>query len=247
VNRERELEATSKAVGRIAADPITWAPFLPIAAAFAFLGAPWWICTGLGAGVAIVLTAWWKRQWPTLRGSAYLESIRSHLAKENAVLATRLDNALDAIGTRAIGADAAARLRNVAAHKTAIETAIIEDGHVSGDEREIAAMVGQLCGGLIGEVESLAALPPDAGGQAALAREILRGLETLERTRQEIHTLLNPAPDTRGQPGHPLREHANQLQERLDEARAIRTRLSRDLNPDPAETTTPPPREGIQQ
>ncbi len=231
VDREREIEATSKTVGRIAGDPITWAPFLPIAAAFAFLGTPWWICTAVGLGVAGGLTAWWRRQWKPLREAAFLESVKTHFATENSALTVRLDRSL---AETALDKKLVPRLRQLVAHKTAIETEILEDGLLTGDEREIALMTGRLCSGIVAELETLAELPPGADRRDALIAEIHRGLKTVERTRQEIQTLLRPVPDAGPATSPALREHANELQARLDEASAIRRRLSEDLELGPA-------------
>ena len=57
------IDVARKVMGQVLAHPVTWAPFVPIAAAYAFLGAPWWLCFALTVAAAIIVFMAWSYGW----------------------------------------------------------------------------------------------------------------------------------------------------------------------------------------
>src|SRR5439155_19376626 len=80
------LQATSKTLARIASEPMTWLPFLPVAAAYAFIGAPWWMCLPAASVIGAGVVTWWKRRWTYLFDATRVENLRAWLTSENAEL-----------------------------------------------------------------------------------------------------------------------------------------------------------------
>ena len=232
MNQELDLQAVSKSFRRIAWDPITWLPFLPIAAAYAFLGAPWWLCFGAAITVSVPLLWWWSKQWQGLIKTQKVAIFQSETQKENQQLQKRLADNLHRIRPDHFGTSTTIeRLNQVTRLKAAIETAILQDNQVTSEEWEIARMVSGLCQEIAGELDKLTNTSQKGNQERILA--ILKGLETLERTHQEIHTLLHPIDDVLPESSNPILNRAERLQNRLVEAEHIRRRLERDLQTPP--------------
>jgi len=232
VNPEHlDAEASAKTLRRIFSDPVTWTPFLPAAAAFAFLGAPWWGSLLVLAGVATPIGLWWRKQWPGLYGKERVDSLRASFSEENGQLGARLvelEGKLRLIEER----DAADRIRALLPVKTAIEAVILRDQAVTSEEAEIAKMVSGLVNTIAEEGERLVVQGANEEEQERLRTDIANGARVLDQTHREIDTLIDPlsglAPTS---PENAIREKSDRLQARLNQARKIRRRLEHDLDP----------------
>jgi len=236
------LQATSRSVAHIAGDPITWVPFLPVAAAFAFFGAPWYFCAAVAGVVALPLALWWKRQWGTLHKKYSIESQRKTSQQEFTSLTNQTQASLDRLS---LPAALGARLRQMPKLQQSIATTILNDDYLAEHEAEILRMVTGLCRVITSELEHLS-LQPKSRDDSRIA-EISKGLDALERTHRELETLLNPVAEWQVTGERPILESAERLQSRLEEAKNIRRRLERDLPVASESTTDTPTREAIKE
>ena len=235
-SQEVEIRSASRSLLRVFGEPVTWVPFLPIAAAYSFLDVPWLACAGAAAAVAAGLTVWWRAKWPSLRAASRIDVLRELCTADNADMQASLAPLIKQIDPAVFGMDGDARsatlssLRNFTKKKQAIDDAIFADDDVTSIEMEIAVMVSDLCRAMLGDLRKLAGTRLSDAEQARLAASVASALKAMERTNNEIETLLEPAHGLESSLGaSTAEERAARLEERLTEARAIRRRLQRDM------------------
>ncbi len=237
---ELQVQATSRTLTRVLTDPITWAPFLPFAAAYSFLDAPWWICATGAAIAATAIAAWWRRHWPTLR-----ETNEILLQKEDARLANlRIERTLADLTPRLPAAsDTAFRLSlpNFLANKRHVEAAIFEDDRVTPVEAEIASMISDLATAWLADLDRLANGTLGDTETQRLITSVERGIAVMRKTRADIDLLIRPSAGLDPAFDSAATAQADRLETRLAEAQQIRDRLVRDLGPEEATTTYPNP------
>jgi len=223
-------EASAKTLRRVFSDPVTWVPLLPAAAAFAFLGAPWWGSLLVLAGVGAPIGLWWRKQWPGLYGKERLETMRAAFDDENERLRVRL---VELEGRLRLQNEttSAERIRTLVPGKQAIEAVILRDAEITSEEAEIARMVSGLVTTIVEEGERLVAPGLSKQEQQKLRDDIANGVRVLQQTHQEIDTLIDPLSGLEPSPGErAIREKSDRLQARLNQAKNIRKRLEHDLD-----------------
>lgn len=235
-SHEIEVRTASRTLLRVLGEPVTWAPFLPIAAAYSFLDAPWAACTVAACVVAASLAAWWRSRWPALRDANRVEVLREMCRDDNAQLQSSLTPLLERIDPAAFGETAEERsailrkLQSFLRKKETIDDAIFADDSVSPIEAEISSMISELCRAMLADLKKLAEPKLPKAERRRLAAAVASAVRAMERTHGEIETLLEPAHGL-GQTfaASTAEDRATRLEERLAEARAIRSRLQRDM------------------
>lgn len=150
--------------------------------------------------------------------------------EDTSKMRAELPNLLKRIRADTLGAQNLLLLRDFLENKEGVEDALFEDIDVSDVEVEIATMVTNLAHSIMSELRTLAAGGLGSSEQERLVASISVGLQTISRTNSEIETLLRPGHGLETVPLEKTTEGCSaQLAERLDEARAIRGRLSRDV------------------
>ncbi len=233
---EIQVQATFRTLTRILSDPITWVPFLPFAAAYSFLGTPWWICAAGATLAGTGVIAWWRRHWGTLRQTHEIA-----LHQEDVRLANlRIDRSLADLTPRlpaACGTAFRLSLPNFLANKRHVETAIFEDGRVTPVETEIATMISDLATAWLADLDRLANAALGDTETQRLIDSVERGIAVMKKTRADIDLLIRPSQGLDPALESAATEKAKRLESRLDEARLIRDRLVRDLQPGEPETS----------
>lgn len=229
---EVQTRSTSRTLGKILSEPVTWVPFLPIAAAYSFLDVPWLVCLAATGAVTASLIAWWRSKWSSMGAQSRLEVLKEVCRRENAEIKGSISGILSQIPASRMVSARRSDLQDLLRKKEMVEAAIFADGEVSDVEMEIAGMVSDLCRALLVDLRKLAAPQISELEQIKLAASIERALKTVERTQAEIETLIEPAHGLGGAAAATIsEERASRLEERLEEAKAIRERLQRDMNP----------------
>ncbi len=232
---EIQVQATSRTLTRVLTDPVTWLPFLPFAAAYSFLGAPWWICaTGATlAGTGVV--AWWRRHWSGLRQAQEIGLRKEQVRDANA----RIERLLAELTPRlpvACGTAFRLSLPNFLANKRHVDAAIIEDDHVTPIEAEIATMIANLAQAWLADLDRLANGALGDNETKRLVASVEKGVAAMRKTRADIDLLIRPSAGLDPAVESAAAEQASRLENRLAEARQIRDRLVRDLAPSDTET-----------
>lgn len=227
-----EVKAASRTLRQMMVDPISWVPFLPFAAAYSFLGAPWWACTAGAVAAGAGIVAWWRTKWSKLRTENEQALILEESAKDNA----RIEETIASLSRKFDGgkADSAihkliTRVPGLLASKRAIESSIMEDGRISAVEHEIAMMVGDLARASVADMERLAATREGTAERERLCEAIEKAVAAMDRTREEIDLLIRPSRGMMPAMESAAADRAQRLEDRLAEARSIRNRLERDL------------------
>jgi hypothetical protein len=233
---EIQVQATSRTLTRVLSDPITWVPFLPFAAAYSFLGAPWWICATGAALAGTGIVAWWRRHWDTLRQTQEIA-----LRKEEARLANlRIEHTLTELTPRlpaACGTAFRLALPNFLANKRHVDAAIFEDERVTPVEAEIGTMIADLAHAWLADLDRLANGTLGDTEIQRLITSVEKGIATMQNIRADLDLLIRPSAGLDPTVASAATEQAKRLESRLAEARQIRDRLVRDLQPGDTETT----------
>ena len=224
------IDVAQQALGQVLTHPVTWVPFVPVAAAFAFLGAAWWLCLALAVAVAVVVCLAWSHSWPRLVAVTRARVLAAHRAAEDKELAARVQRL--ALGpSRPSTLETLAAVREATAIKRAVEDRVHADGVVTDHEAEVSAMVGELVRTMVEEAERL--MLTDGGGVSpAVAGRFDKAAATLRQVYAEIDVVLDPVPeDLRAPAGDDALSRASErLDERLQFARGIRRHLERDIS-----------------
>ena len=223
------IDVARQAMGQVLSHPVTWAPFLPVAAAFAFLGAAWWLCLVVAMAVAVVVFLAWSHYWPRLVAVTRARVLSTHRATEDKELAARVQR-LALSPQRLSSLETLAALREATAIKRSIEDRVHADGVVTDHEAEVSAMVGDLVRTMVEEAERL--MGTDGGGMSpTTAGRFDKAAATLRQVYSEIDVVLDPVPEDLRVPAgdDALSRASERLDERLKLARGIRRHLERDL------------------
>ncbi len=224
------IEATSRTLRRVVADPITWLPFLPFAAAYSFLGTPWWICAAGAVAAGTGVVAWWRRHWTSLRTDAEITLRRDQVQAENLRIERTLGDLTPRLPDRC-GTAFRLSLPNFLANKRHVDAAIFEDNRVTPVEAEIGTMVGDLATAWLADLDRLATARLGDAEMDRLRDSVEKGITAMQKTRAEIDTLIRPSQGLDPALKSAAAERAQRLEDRLAEARLIRDRLVRDLQP----------------
>ena len=236
-------DVTRQVLGQVLTHPVTWGPFLPIAAAYAFLGAAWWLCLILALAAAVVVFLAWSSYAPRLMKAARADLLASHRVVEDSELAARVQRL--ALTTQLAGKrEVLDALREALGTKRAVEQRILADGVVTDREQEVSTLVGDLVRTMVEQAERLAGTE---GAPASANERFQKAAATLRQVSSEIDVVLDPVPEELRAPAEDdaLARASERLDDQLKLARGIRQHLERDLSaPDAsARQTAPRPRE----
>ena len=225
------IDVARPALGELWSHPATWAPFLPIAGADAFVGLPRWVCFPLLVPVVVLCLAW-SRRWPRLMDKTRTELLAAHRAQENAALGERM---------RRLAGDWLDTRREAMNIKQAVEDRLHADGVVTAHE-EVGAMVGDLVRTMVEGAERLALTEPGAVARPA-AERFQNTADTLRRAYAEIDVILDPVPENLRLPAgdDALSRASERPHERLEQARGVRRHRERDVVIHDADTLPPSP------
>lgn len=235
------IDVARQVMGQVLTHPVTWAPFVPIAAAYAFVGAPWWLCVALALTVAVVVFLAWSYSWPRLVKVTRAKALADHRAAEDQELKERLQHL--AVAPRQPSREMLAALREAIAIKRAVEDRLHADGTVTEHEEEVGVMVGDLVRTMLAETERLTSTTDGEPSRTASER-FQKAAATLRQVYSEIDVILDPVPEDLRLPvgDDALSRASERLDERLKLARGIRRHLERDI---PMPETEPAPRSAV--
>ena len=149
------IDFARHAMGQILSHPVTWAPFVPVAGAYAFIGVPWWMCLPLLLAMVIVVFLAWGRQWPQLMDKARTELLTDYRAAENLELGQRMQRVAQVTQQWSDPSllNAVHEAMNI---KRAVEDRLFADGVITAHEEEVGAMIGETVRTMVEETERLA-------------------------------------------------------------------------------------------
>lgn len=238
------IDVAQQVMGQVLTHPVTWAPFVPIAGLYAFVGAPWWLCLALALTVAVVVFLAWSYSWPRLVKVTRAKTLADHRAAEDKELKERLQR-LAVESQRPPAKEMLAALREAMGIKRAVEDRLHADGTVTEHEEEVGTMVGDLVRTMLAEAERLASTEGGEPSRTASER-FQKAAATLRQVYSEIDVILDPVPEDLRLPAgdDALSRASERLDERLKLARGIRRHLERDIampEAEPAPRSAPPP------
>ena len=223
------IDVARHALGQALTHPATWAPFVPIAGAYAFVGVPWWVCLPLLLVLVVVVFTAWVRRWPRLMDKARTELLLVYRTAENAELGGRIVRVAQAGQRRPVGhwLDS---LREAMDIKQAVEDRLFADGVITAHEEEVSAMVGDLVRTMVGEAERQA-LTEGGNVSKAAAEKFDKAAATLRRAFADIDVILDPVPDEWRLPAEndALSRASERLDERLQQAHGVRRHLQQGI------------------
>ncbi len=240
------IDVARHALGQALAHPASWAGFVPLAGAYAFLGVPWWVCLPLMLAVVVMVFLAWSRQWPRLMDKSRTELLTAYRQKENLELGERLRRVATAArqhGTKGL----LEPLREATDIKRAVEDRLHADGVVTAHEEEVGSMIGELVRTMVAEAERLTLAEGGEVSRAAGER-FQKAADTLRRAYADIDVILDPVPEDLRLPAgdDALSRASERLGERLEQAHGVRRHLERgmivhDAEPAPDAPTPAPP------
>ncbi len=224
------IDVARRVMGQVLTHPVTWVPFLPVAAAFAFLGAAWWLCLALALAAAVVVFLAWSHYWPRLMTVNRAVMLAAHRTAEDKELAARVQRLALTAGQRPPAFETLAALREAMGIKRAVEDRVHADGIITDHEEEVSTMVGDLVRTMVEEAERLASAESGTLSPAA-AERFHKAAATLRQVYSEIDVILDPVPEDLRMPAgdDALSRASERLDERLKLARGIRRHLERDI------------------
>ena len=238
------IDVARQALGQVVTHPATWAPFVPVAAAYAFIGVPWWLCLPLLVAMLVIVFAVWARYWPQLMEKTRTEMLVNYRVKENVELGQRLNHLAQAAGRRP-AAGVLDAMREAMDIKQAVENRLYADGVITTHEEEVGTTVGELVRTMVGEAERL--MLAEGGGVTREASERFnKAAASLRRAYADIDVILDPVPENLrlSAADDALSRASERLDERLEQARGVRRHLERgQITPDiepPANPPAPP-------
>lgn len=225
------IDIARRALGQALANPYTWAPFVPVAGAYAFIGAPWWLCLptalAVGGGVATA----WTRYWGGLLERVRTEAMADYRQRENSALDLRIEMLARSANNESRFVIA---LREAVGIKRHIEDRLFGDGSLTEHEEEVNRMIADLVRTMVEEAERL---PSTLGDEFRLVAERFeKAAKTLRQAHSEIDMILDPVPLSLRTPvreQNALSKASERLSERIEEARGVRRFLEERL-PAPA-------------
>ena len=235
------IDVARHALGQVLTHPVTWVPFVPIAGAYAFLGAPWWLCLPLLLILVVVICLAWAKRWPRLMDKARTDLLLGYRTKENAELGGRIVRVAQAGQRRPVGRWLDS-LREAMDIKQAVEDRLFADGTITEHEEEVSTMIGDLVRTMVGEAERLA-LAEGGDVSKSAAEKFDKAAATLRRAFGDIDVILDPIPDEWRLPAEndALSRASERLDERLQQARGVRRHLEQGMHVSELETSSEPP------
>ena len=231
------IDVARHAMGQILSHPVTWAPFLPVAGAYAFIGVPWWVCLPLLLAMVVVIFLAWGRQWPHLMDKARTELLTDYRTAENMDLAQRMKRVAKVTHRRA-DASLLDAVREAMDIKQAVENRLFADGVITAHEEEVGAMIGETVRTMVEEAERLSLTESGEISRGA-AERFNKAAETLRRAYADIDVILDPVPEDLRLPAEndALSRASERLDEKLQQARGVRRHLERGMIVPDAETS----------
>lgn len=247
-----QIDVAQRAVGQVLAHPLTWAPFAPIAGAYAFLGTPWWVCLPAAVIAAGGVAAVWARRWSTLSEKVRTAALVSFRRDENLALEARIQR-LSKSSEPARPPVVPSRLqtlREAVEIKRAVEQRLFADGVVIPHEMEVGQMIADLARTMVEETEWLyltQGQPP--GESTAMGSERFdQAARTLRQSFRDLDVILDPVPPSLKLPQEvddPLTKASDRLAERIRQAHDVRRlmeeRLPSDVSSSSPTSPVPPP------
>ena len=229
MNAPDRVDAAQQALVQVLTNPVTWLPFVPIAAAYAFVGLTWWLCLPLALAVLTMVCVMWSRRWPRLTERARTGLLQGYRAAENAELYGRLRDlatTLAHLPTKRLLYD----LREAMELKQAVEKRLFADGIITPHEEEVNEMVADTVRNMVGEAEKVPHVEGAQGGPRAAAK-VEKALESLRRVFEQIDVILDPVPEDLRLPAETdsLSRASERLNERLEQAQGVRRHLERGM------------------
>ena len=233
------IDVARHALAQTLTHPATWAPFVPIAGAYAFLGAPWWLCLPLLLVLVVVIGLLWAKRWPRLMDKARTDLLLVYRTTENAELGTRIVRVAQA-GQRRPVARWLDPLHEAMDIKQAVEDRLFADGIITEHEEEVSTMIGDLVRTMVGEAERLA-LAEGGDVSKAAAEKFDKAASTLRRAFGDIDVILDPIPDAWRLPAEndALTRASERLDERLQQAHGVRRHLEQGMQVSAGEPSAP--------
>ena len=187
------IDVARQVTGQVLTHPVTWAPFLPVAAAYAFLSAPWWLCFALAVAVAFVVFLAWSHYWPRLTAVTRAKMLVAHRASDDKELTERIQRLAVTVQQRP-AKEVLDALREAMGTKRAVEDRLHADGTVTEHEEEVGAMVGDLVRTMVAEAERLTSADGGEMSRSAMER-FQKAAATLRQVYSEIDVILDPVPE----------------------------------------------------
>jgi hypothetical protein len=232
-----EVAITRAALGQVFAAPITWAPLVPVVAAYTVFDVPGVIVFAFGVIVLIAIGAYWRTQWAALTGSLRRQRIRDHNLAQNELLKA------GARDLRRDGApDYARRIEEFLEVKVLVERRLHEDGALSEQKIQLEQLVDSLCFGVRDQLCALAGQEKahDPGERQATLARVSAAFDTLQATVAELDTILGPNDAPAALTGASLEEITRRLREEAEIARRVRARLRLPEAADLSSAPSPP-------
>lgn len=220
--------------------PETWAPYLPVAGAFAFLdiGVGWFL--GLAAAVTAGIVAYWKSHHTKLESKLIRDLVRESNAEQDRHLLGEI-RYLQSHGH----GNYATTLGSFLEKKQKIEAAIHHDeGALSPEKKEVESLIDSIVFGVADQLHRLSqfddrlqrpVIPLPGGQRASLetSREEVAGRVheawfLINETWENLGTLLNPAASLTGEDASHLEldEAINRLRREHEIAGRVRERMA---------------------
>jgi hypothetical protein len=222
------------ALRQICTAPVTWAPLVPVVAAYTVFDVPGLIALAFGVVVALAIFAYWRKQWPEITDALRRVQIHDHNLAQNELLKTSARKLLQGGEP-----DFASRLEDFLKVKILVERRLHEDGALSEQKIQIEQLVDSLCFGVRDELTGMAehGKSHDPEDRRGTLNRVSTAYETLRATVAELDTILGPSDSPAALAGASLEEITRRLHDEAEIARRVRARLrqpeSADLSPAP--------------
>ena len=228
MNAPDRIDAMQQVFVHALTHPATWLPFVPIAAAYAFIGMPWWLCLPLALVVMTIVCLAWTRRWPMLMERARSRLLKTYRDTENTDLNFRLSElaaSLAHLPTKRLLYD----LREAMEIKHAIEKRLFADDTITPHEEEVGEMVADSVRTMLIEAEKVPLM--ESTQWPGSTAKVEKALESLRRVFENIDVILDPLPEGLRLPAEndALARASERLEESLEQARGVRRHLERDV------------------
>ncbi len=222
------IDVAQQALVQVLTNPATWLPFVPLAAAYAFIGLPWWLCLPLALVMLVGVVGVWARRWPVLTERARTSLLKNYRDAENAGIYARIRELADMMShlpTKRLLYD----LGEAVEIKLAVEKRLFADGTITPHEEEVDDMIAELVRSMLNETEKAAVLESTQWPQATARLE--KALESLRRMFEQLDVILDPIPESLRLPveADVLSRASERLDEKLQQARGVRRHLEQGM------------------
>lgn len=220
--------------------PVTWAPYLPVAGAFAFLdiGVGWF--AGLAAAVTAGIVAYWKSHHAKLEGKLIEDLVRESNEEQDAQLLTEVEY------LRKHGhGNYATTLGSFLEKKQQIETALHHDrSSLTPEKKEVESLIDSIVFGVADQLHRLSQFDDRLNrpviplsdeqrvnvetSREEVASRVHEAWHLINETWENLGTLLNPAGSLAGEDGthFELDQAIGRLKREHEIAGRVRERMS---------------------